>query len=316
MAVEDAQRGGRTEFGGTAVQDGSDDKTFLRKPAPLAAPLPCPREQLLLDDNGDGHAWGHPTRLGSQVQCVPAVGAGATPRRVLQASGAAPPGTPQQLDRQPCVGCTCATACTVTVFAYSNATCSDANVSATFNTTGTSFQCANVTSATRSSSSKSAYGKVCQPGGTASQAPPTWSGSQVFCVAQSSQTCAAGQVCVPAPTAPATTCVDVDAASSCPAGYSGTTSSFFTSYTPGSCGSCNSCSSGSSLSCSSISTAGTASCAVADIVDTTCGTIGPSRNPVAGLGNQFIRNGTDDCSITPTNNPPQPADGRRVCCLP
>jgi hypothetical protein len=278
-----------------------------------------------VDDNGDGLAdCQDPTCLGSQVQCVPAVDAGAA-LGVLQDSGPCPAGYSQLLDLYqglqggPCVGCTCATACTVTVFAYANAGCSGASVQATFNTTSTDYVCTTVASGTRNASIKSAYGKVCQAGGSASQAAPTWSSSQVFCVAQSSQTCAVGEVCVPAPTAPAKTCVDVDDSLSCPVGYSGTTSTFYTGYTPGSCGSCGSgsCTSGSSLTCSSISTAGlNCSGGAADIVNSICSPIGPSRNPVAGLANQFFRSGTDNCSITPINNPPQPTGGRRVCCLP
>jgi hypothetical protein len=317
-----------TDFGGTVVQDGGDDKTFLRKES--AAPAGCgraPESNCLdgLDDNGDGLAdCQDPTCLGSQVQCVPAVGAGAD-LGVLLPSGPCPAGYSQLLNRyqglqgQPCVGCTCATACSVTVSAFATGTCSGSVVSATFTSASTDFQCTSVPSATRNSSSKSGHSKVCLPGGSASQAPPTWSSSQVFCVAQSSQTCAAGEVCVPAPAAPATTCVDVDDSSSCPAEYSGTTSIFYTGYTPGSCGSCGSaaCASGPSLVCSSISTAGlNCSGGAADIVDTACGPIGPTRNPVAGLANQFFRSGTDNCSIAPTNNPPQATDGRRVCCLP
>src|SRR5688572_23168128 len=194
-----------TEFGGTAVQDGSDDKTFLRKEsaAPASCPSRVPESNCLdgLDDNGNGLAdCQDPTCLGSQVECVPAVDAGAV-LGVLLDSGPCPAGYSQLLDRfqglqgGACVGCTCATACSVTVSAFATASCTGASVQETFTTTSTSFECRNVASATRNSSIKSAHSKVCLPGGSSSQAPPTWDASQVFCVAQSSQTCAAGEVC-------------------------------------------------------------------------------------------------------------------------
>lgn len=278
-----------------------------------------------IDNNGDGLAdCQDPSCVGSQVQCVPSVGAGASVG-VLLDTGPCPPGYTTVQDRfqnlMPggCVGCTCATACSVTVYAYSNSTCSIGQVSQTFTTTSTSYDCRAVASATRQGGTRSAFGKVCQRSGSSSQVPPTWGISDVFCVAQTSPTCAAGFTCVPVPPSPNKACVDVDSASSCPSGYSGMMSIYFTGFAAGSCGSCASasCSSASSLTCNAFSTVGQACGGAATLVDNSgCAFIDSSRNPVAGIANQFTRSGADNCTITPSNTPPSPTGGRRVCCLP
>ena len=276
-----------------------------------------------VDNNGDGLAdCQDPTCLGSQVQCVPSVGAGAS-LGIMLGSGPCPAGYTSLLNRfqglqgQPCVGCTCATACSVTVYAYSTASCGGSSASFTFTNTSTSYVCQSVTPTNRLGTTRSAFGRVCQPGGFASQGTPTWATTDAFCVAQTSQTCASGSVCAPVPPVAEPVCVDIDGTASCPSGYTSTMSNYFTGFTAGSCGSCSSCTVGPSLSCNGLSTVGlNCSGGAATLADNSCGTVDGSRNPVGGIANQFIRSGTDNCSITPVNNPPTATGARRLCCRP
>jgi hypothetical protein len=283
-----------------------------------------------MDNNGDGLIdCADPTCIGSQVICVPQVGAGATLGVLLDGGSSCPSNYPTSktlhgnLQPKACLGCTCQTGCTSTMNLYASTDCSGSvSWSTTFYTSSPSTaQCNTIPQATRDSaiiSSTSVYG--CTSMGSASQASPTWGTDKLFCDAKTSDSCGSGFICVPKP--PSAASVIVDSASACPTGYDGGENVYYQSFTAGGCGACGSagCTPATALTCSAfLPTAGTLQCgqsgSAAALIGTSCSSIGPSRNPVAQANCSWTTSGTDNCVSTPTRTDPQPSGGQRVCTV-
>jgi hypothetical protein len=284
-----------------------------------------------VDNNGDGLIdCADPTCLGTQVICVPQVGAGATLGVLVDGGSSCPPNYPSSqtihggLQAKACLGCTCQTGCQSTMKLYSSTDCSGTPQWTTnfYTPSPGTMQCNTLPSETQNSgfiSSTALYG--CSSGGSASQASPTWGTDKIFCTAKTSDSCGSGFICVPKP--PSAASVILDSANACPMGYDGGQTVYYQSFTAGSCGACGSagCTPATALTCSvTIATAGTLQCgqggSAAAPISTSCSSIGPTRNPVAQANCYWTTSGTDNCVSSTTRTEPQPTGGQRVCNFP
>lgn len=216
------------------------------------------------DNNGDGLADCAYSTC-TTVECVPAVGSGAEIGTVVDSTtcpvnfqGATP--MYQTLTAGACTGCKCATECTAELTAYSNTVCGgDSNATQYFRSSG------GTTSPCGAFDISEPYGiesiqltelqrnGACDASGTPSQPAPAWGTTKYFCTpAKTSATCGANQVCVPKSTT--TISAKVPSSGSCPSGYAGAQSTYYTSYAAGSCGStCASCNASNSMNCGVLS---------------------------------------------------------------
>jgi hypothetical protein len=307
--------------------------TSCSKPADCATFFSCKNGKCIRDpesdcldgkdDNGDGLADCADPSCADRVECVPEAPTGGELGQHLT-SGSCPTDydSPEPfhtgIQSQPCLGCTCATECSAKYDFYLNDTCTGApDASSPFTALpGGQPACQNIPAATYLSGILTNLNVAgCVAGGTATQADPTWTTNDTFCVAKTSATCGSGKVCVAKPTSPV--CARVDVGAGCPPGYDADQGVFFSDFQPGSCGACSSCNSATAMTCTiaifSDQALTGANCAGGGtLVDTNCESM--SRGVYSSCELAFGFNGSDNCTSNVTTTPAMPTGGSRICC--
>lgn len=223
-----------------------------------------------LDNNGDGKIdCDDPTC--TTVSCVAAPGTGNELGLMNQSTcGATGYGIKepqnQGLSMPSCSGCSCSSSlvCTEAVRLYfsNDSTCATNNYvgynvkSYALGAPGFCVPVNNTTYYDYYLNNQTLDSSSCSPAGTATLADPSWTTSTNFCAAGrvSKNNCGgdSAKVCAPNPPGSSNLCVRVPGTSGgCPAGYTGTSSVYYSSYQKGTCGSCAGCSQ-QSASCSGI----------------------------------------------------------------
>jgi hypothetical protein len=305
-----------------------------------------------LDNNGDGKIdCDDPTC--TTVGCVNAPGTGNELGLMNQSGCTATGYTTQEPQNQGlsmplCTGCTCYSTivCSETVQLFTKNGPNDLNCTSTnyegYTAVSWGFGAPNWCTRLNGStyyaykvSNQSYVTSSCSPNGTGALADPMWTTSTNFCAATRVSTDNCGgdktKVCAPKPPAATKVCVRIPGTGGgCPAGYAGSSGTYYASYQKGNCGSCAGC----SLMSSSCGNAG----ALAFWGDPTCSGTKIEETPdpvVAGtcytatqsgsLPDQFsglsyftdpAENASVMCTAPSVTTNPSTAQGPSVICCP
>ena len=212
-----------------------------------------------LDNNGDGKIDCDDPSCTAQVECVATPGTG-NEIGLMNQSACSATGygnkEPQNqgLSIPSCTGCSCSSSvvCNEAVRLYftNDSTCASNNyIGYSVHDYFGPVACVPVNPTTYYDyylNNKTLLSSSCAPAGSATLADSTWTTSTNFCAATrvSTNNCAGNpaKICVAKPPASTNLCVRVPGSGGCPAGYTGTSSTYYANYQKGSCGSCSGCS--------------------------------------------------------------------------